>query len=223
MERKVKFVPDEYYHLFSRGVEKRKIFLYKKDYDRFLALLYILNQEDHFHVSNFLNKGQKNILDLYKQERGQPLVSILAYSLMPNHFHLVVQEIIEGGISTFMMKLLTACSMYFNTKYERSGSLFVHPFRSEHIGDDAYFRYLFAYVHLNCIELFEKGWKENGIKNQKRAKEFLENYRYSSYQDLSLLTNRHEARILDMDNLPEDVSRVTLDIREYQKWYKSGK
>ncbi|KKT15244.1 MAG: Transposase [Parcubacteria group bacterium GW2011_GWF2_44_8b] len=223
MERKVKFVPDEYYHLFSRGVEKRKIFLDKKDYDRFLALLYILNQEDHFHVSNFLNKGQKNILDLYKQERGQPLVSILAYSLMPNHFHLVVQEIIEGGISTFMMKLLTACSMYFNTKYERSGSLFVHPFRSEHIGDDAYFRYLFAYVHLNCIELFEKGWKENGIKNQKRAKEFLENYRYSSYQDLSLLTNRPEARILDMDNLPEDVSRVTLDIREYQKWYKSGK
>jgi len=200
-----------------------KIFLDKKDYDRFLALLYILNQEDHFHVSNFLNKGQKNILDLYKQERGQPLVSILAYSLMPNHFHLVVQEIIEGGISTFMMKLLTACSMYFNTKYERSGSLFVHPFRSEHIGDDAYFRYLFAYVHLNCIELFEKGWKENGIKNQKRAKEFLENYRYSSYQDLSLLTNRPEARILDMDNLPEDVSRVTLDIREYQKWYKSGK
>ena len=223
MERKVKFVPDEYYHLFSRGVEKRKIFLDKKDYDRFLALLYILNQEDHFHVSNFLNKGQKNILDLYKQERGKPLVSILAYSLMPNHFHLVVQEIIEGGISTFMMKLLTACSMYFNTKYERSGSLFVHPFRSEHIGDDAYFRYLFAYVHLNCIELFEKGWKENGIKNQKRAKEFLENYRYSSYQDLSLLTNRPEARILDMDNLPEDVSRVTLDIREYQKWYKSGK
>ena len=223
MERKVKFVPDEYYHLFSRGVEKRKIFLDKKDYDRFLALLYILNQEDHFHVSNFLNKGQKNILDLYKQERGQPLVSILAYSLMPNHFHLVVQEIIEGGISTFMMKLLTACSMYFNTKYERSGSLFVYPFRSEHIGDDAYFRYLFAYVHLNCIELFEKGWKENGIKNQKRAKEFLENYRYSSYQDLSLLTNRPEARILDMDNLPEDVSRVTLDIREYQKWYKSGK
>ena len=223
MERKVKFVPDEYYHLFSRGVEKRKIFLDKKDYDRFLALLYILNQEDHFHVSNFLNKGQKNILDLYKQERGQPLVSILAYSLMPNHFHLVVQEIIEGGISTFMMKLLTACSMYFNTKYERSGSLFVHPFRSEHIGDDAYFRYLFAYVHLNCIELFEKGWKENGIKNQKRAKEFLENYRYSSYQDLSLLTNRPEARILDMDNLPEDVSMVTLDIREYQKWYKSGK
>ena len=222
MERKVKFVPKEYYHLFSRGVEKRKIFLDKNDYERFLALLYILNQKDHFHVSNFLNKGQKNILDLYEQKRGKPLVSILAYSLMPNHFHLVVQEIIENGISTFMMKLLTAYSMYFNIKYERSGPLFVHPFRSEHIGDDAYFRYLFAYVHLNCIELFERGWKENGIKNQKRAKEFLENYRYSSYPDLSGLTNRPEVQILNMENLPEDISRATLDIQEYQKWYKGG-
>ena len=214
MERKVKFVPGEYYHLFSRGVEKRKIFLDKNDYERFLVLLYILNQSEHFHVSNFLNKGQKNILDLYKQERGKSLVSILAYSLMPNHFHLVVQEIIEGGISTFMMKLLTAYSMYFNIKYERSGPLFVHPFRSEYIGDDAYFRYLFAYVHLNCIELFEKGWKENGIKNQKRAREFLENYRYSSYQDLSGLAHRLEAQILDMENLPENISRATLDTRE---------
>src|SRR3989344_3359496 len=223
MERKIKFVEGEYFHLFTRGVEKRKIFLDRKGYERFLALMYILNQEDHFHVSNFLNKEGNTKQDLYEQERGKPLVSIQAYSLMPNHIHFVVREIKENGISTFMMKLLTAYSMYFNIKYERSGPLFVHPFRSEHIGDDAYFRYLFAYVHLNCIELFEKGWKENGIKNQKRAKEFLENYRYSSYQDLSLLTNRPEARILDMDNIPEDVSRVTLDIREYQKWYKSGK
>lgn len=222
MERKVKFAPREYYHIFSRGVEKRKIFLDKKDYERFLALLYILNQEDHFHVSNFLNKGQKNILDLYKQECSKPLVSILAYALMPNHFHLVVQEIIESGISTFMMKLLTAYSMYFNIKYERSGPLFVRPFRSEHIGDDAYFRYLFAYVHLNCVELFEKGWKENGIKNHKGAEEFLENYRYSSYQDFCGSGYRPESHILDMKNLPNLVSRGALDMRKYQKWYKSG-
>lgn len=222
MERKVKFIPEEYYHLFSRGVEKRKIFLDRKDYERFLALLYILNQEEHFHVSNFLNKGQKNILDLYKQKRGKLLVSILAYALMPNHYHLVVQEIKEGGISIFKMKLFTAYSMYFNKKYERSGPLFVHPFRSEHIGDDAYFRYLFAYIHLNCIELFEREWKESGIKNYKGAKEFLENYRYSSYQDFCGFSDRPESQIVDLKKLPESISRATLDIREYQKWYKSG-
>jgi len=221
MERKVKFVVKEFYHLFSRGVEKRKIFLDRKDYERFLALLYILNQEDHFHVSNFLNKGQKNILDLYKQKRGKPLVSILAYSLMPNHFHLVVQEIEDGGISKFLGRLLTAYSMYFNIKYERSGPLFVRPFRSEHIDDDAYFRYLFAYIHLNCVELFEKKWKENGIKNQKGTEEFLEKYRYSSYQDFCGTENRPERQILDIENLPDLISRGALDISEYQKWYKS--
>lgn len=219
MERKVKFVESEYYHLFSRGVEKRKIFLDMKDYERFLALMYILNQEDHFHVSNFLNKGQKNILDLYKQKRGKPLVAILAYSLMPNHFHIVVREITEGGISIFMMKLLTAYSMYFNVRYERSGPLFVRPFRSEHVDNDVYFRYLFAYIHLNCVELFEKKWKENGIKNYKGAKEFLENYRYSSYQDFCGFSNRIEAQILDTKNRPDLISRGALDIRDYDKWY----
>jgi len=223
MERKFKFVSEEYYHLFNRGVEKRKIFLDKKDYERFLALLYILNQEDHFHVSNFLNRGQKNILDLYKQKRSKPLVSILAYALMPNHFHLIIQEIEDGGISKFFGKSLTAYSMYFNKKYERSGPLFVRPFRSEHISGDVYFRHLFAYVHLNCIELFEKKWKEGGIKNYKSTEEFLESYRYSSYQDFCGLTNRPEAQILDMKNLPDFVSRTPLDICEYQKWYKNSK
>ena len=223
MERKIKFLPGEYYHVFSRGVEKRKVFLDKKDYERFFALLYILNQEEHFHVSNFLNKGQGNILDLYKQERGELLVSILAYSLMPNHFHLVVQETREGGISKFLGKLLTAHSMYFNTRYERSGSLFVHPFRSEHINNEAYFLYIFAYVHLNCVELFDKKWREDGIEDFKGAQKFLKNYRYSSYQDFGKVDkeeSRIEAQILDSKNLPEFVSRATLDIREYDKWYK---
>ena len=214
MERKVKFAEGEYYHLFSRGVEKRKIFLEKKDYERFLALLFILNQEDHFHVSNFLNKGHNDILDLYKLKRSKPLVSILAYSLMPNHSHLVVQEIQENGISTFMMKLLTAYSMYFNKKNERSGPLFVHPFRSQHVADDSYFLYIFSYVHLNCIDLCEKGWKESGIKDRKRARDFLENYRYSSYPDTSGVQDRVEALILDIRNLPAFVSRATLDISQ---------
>ena len=184
MLRRVNFVEDELFHLFSRGVEKRKIFLERKDYDRFLALMYILNQENRFHVSNFLNKGGHRISDLYEEERSNSLVSILAYSLIPNHFHIVIKEIIENGISTFMSRLLTAYSMYFNIKHERSGSLFVHPFRSEHISNERYFLWIFDYVHLNCLDLVEKGWKETGIKNRKKAQEFLENYYYSIYYDL---------------------------------------
>ena len=210
MLRRVNFVEDELFHLFSRGVEKRKIFLERKDYDRFLALMYILNQENRFHVSNFLNKGGHRISDLYEEERSNSLVSILAYSLMPNHFHIVIKEIIENGISTFMSRLLTAYSMYFNIKHERSGSLFVHPFRSERISNERYFLWIFDYVHLNCLDLVEKGWKETGIKNRKKAQEFLENYYYSSYYDLYHKEKRPETKIIDLSNIP-DISRIILD------------
>ncbi len=216
MERKIKFVENEYYHLFSRGVEKRRIFLNKKDYDRFQALLYILNQKDHFHVSNFFKNKQNSARDLYDQERSEPLVSILSYSLMANHFHIVAMEIVENGISTFMMRLLTAYSMYFNIKNERSGPLFVRPFRSEHVDNDSYFLYIFDYVHVNCLDIYEEGWKEKGIKNKKDAQSFLENYRFSSYPDFCGLQNRLESKILDFDNMP-DVSRAPLDISQDER------
>lgn len=222
MERKVKFVEGEYYHLFNRGVEKRRIFLDRKDSERFLALLYILNQEDHFHVSNFL-KGLNDVRDLYEQKRGKPLVSILAYSLMPNHIHLVVREIVKNGISTFMMKLLTAYSMYFNIKNERSGPLFVRPFRSQHIDNDSYFLYIFSYVHLNCLDLYEKNWKENGIGDKKKAQEFLNHYRYASYPDFYKPGNRLEAKIIDFDSTSDFLSRAPLDISDYIKWYDKYK
>ena len=216
MERKVDFIIDERYHLFSRGVEKRKIFLDKKDYERFFALLYILNQENHFHVSNFLNKGQGNISDLYKQKRSNSLVAIHAYCLMPNHFHLVVQEIKEKGISKFLAKLLTSYSMYFNIKYERSGPLFVRPFRSEHIDNDRYFKHIFNYVHFNCLELYETDWKEIGIKNKKGAEGFINNYRYSSYFDFRKPKERIEPQILDLSLLSPHLSRTPLDISDIE-------
>lgn len=219
MERKIKFAKNELYHLFSRGVEKRKIFLDTNDHERFLALMYILNQKDHFHVSNFLNRGQKNILDLYEQKRSLPLVSILAYSLMPNHIHIVTQEITEGGISNFMQKLLTAYSMYFNKKYTRSGPLFVRPFRSEHIGDSSYFKYIFDYVHLNCLDLYSHRWKELKLKNLKVANKFLCDYRYSSYQDFLFPNKRRESQIINPDK--ELLSKDPIDIADYLKWYSS--
>jgi len=221
MERKIKFVEGEYYHLFTRGVEKRKIFLQIKDYERFLALLYIVNQIDKFHVSNFLNR-KKPIREIYEIKRGKPLVAILGYSLMPNHFHLVVQEISKGGISKFMGRLLTAYSMYFNKKYERSGPLFVRPFRSSYIGDDTYFRHIFSYVHINCIELRDSEWKEKGLKNINRSREFLESYRYSSYLDFCKFEKRKESQIVDFASLPNFVSRAPLDILEYERWWSSS-
>ena len=130
MYRKTPFAKNEYYHIYSRGVEKRKIFLNTKDYRRFMALLYIMNQESQFKMENFLRSSKNNLSCIFEEKREKTLVSILGYCLLPNHFHIILYESDEGGVSKFMGKLLTAYSMYFNTKYERSGPLFTKPFIS---------------------------------------------------------------------------------------------
>lgn len=221
MQRKTPFTESEYYHIYSRGVEKRKIFMNTQDYNRFMALLYIMNQNIPFTIGSFLQNKQKKLNDIFKEKREKTLVSILGHCLMPNHFHLILYEHTEGGITKFMGKLLTAFSMYFNTKYGRSGSLFTHPFRSEHIGNESQFMYIFSYVHLNPLSIIDKKWKENGVKNKKEAEEFLEKYQFSSYQDF-LGNDRLEKVIIDFSMIPEYIKNMTLDLdTQEQVFYKN--
>jgi putative transposase len=179
-QRLAPFAVDEWYHCFSRGVEKRRIFFDARDYNRFLHALYLCNSDISIHRSNL--RGISNA-DILNTELGSPLVAIGAYCLMPNHFHLLIKEIVEGGISMFMQKVGTAYSMYFNIKYEHSGSLLAKPFKSKHISDDRYLKRVIQYIHLNPVELFERSWKR-GIVNDKRGlQNKIEQYRYSSLVD----------------------------------------
>jgi len=217
MERKVKFAPKEYYHLYSRGVEKRKIFLDTKDHERFMALLYIMNQPDSFHFTNFL-KNHK-IGEIFNEPKEKNLVSILSYTLMPNHFHILVYENEDGGISKFMARFLTAYSMYFNTKYQRSGSLFTHPFRSQHISDEAQYLWIFSYIHLNAIGIINKNFKVDGIGNKDTAEKFLKSYKYSSYHEYESI-DRPESKILDLSLIPDYLLKTELNIGKYGNWFK---
>jgi len=221
MYRKTPFVENEYYHIYSRGVEKRKIFLNVKDYNRFVALLYIMNQTGSFRMDNFLRDNKNDLVNIFNEKTDEPLVSILGYCLMPNHFHLILYEHTEGGISKFMGKLLTAYSMYFNTKYERSGPLFTHPFRSEHIDNESQHMYIFCYVHLNPLSIVEKSWKEEGVKNKKEAIEFLEKYQFSSYQDF-IEKNRPESKIVDFTRLPEYIKHMEMDFNTQEETFRKN-
>ncbi len=218
MYRKAPFAENEYYHVYSRGVEKRKIFLNAKDYDRFVALLYIMNQDISFRMDNFLQAHKNNLAEIFKEEKNKTLVSILGYCLMPNHFHLILYEHTEGGISKFMGKLLTAYSMYFNTKYERSGPLLTRPFRSEHVSGESQYMYIFSYVHLNPISIIDKNWKENGVKNKKEADKFLKNYKYSSYLDF-LGNSRPESVIIDFSLIPEYIKNMDMDFKTQEQTF----
>jgi putative transposase len=184
-ERKISFSSDEFYHIFNRGVDKRKIFLSSIDYARFTALLYFCNSENAVKLHDLFPQGipLRELENLVKFDRGESIVNIGAYCLMPNHFHLLLKEKTEGGITKFMSKLLTAYSMYFNKKHERKGKLFQGFFGAEHLNTDEYLKYIFAYIHLNPIKLINHCQKEKRIVNKKLFKKFLENYKYSSYVD----------------------------------------
>lgn len=196
MERKIKFSINEFYHLYNRGNNKTNIFLDDIDKQRFLKLLFVCNGEKPVVFKTIQG------LTLDEIEKGDEVVEIGAYCLMPNHFHILVREKKDGGISLFMNKLLTAYSMYFNKKHERTGKLFEGVFRAVYVGNDRHLEYLFAYIHLNPIKIIEPEWKEKGIRGGDRAKQFLKNYHYSSYLDY-LGYERKEQKILNKENFPK--------------------
>ena len=177
MQRKFVFSIGEYYHIYNRGVEKRDLFLDNSDRDRFMRLLYVSNGTNPVALKDSRGRPLGDI------QRGEQLVHIGAYCMMPNHFHILVKEIADGGITKFMSKLSTAYSMYFNKKSDRKGSLLEKPFRAKHADSDEYLKYLFSYIHLNPVKIVEPKWKETGISDASGAKQYLLGYKYSSYHD----------------------------------------
>jgi putative transposase len=212
--RKIAFSEGEYYHLYSRGVDKRFIFNNDEDRDRFVRLLHLCNGSKPVDYRN-TKKLPISGLDV-----GEKLVSIGAYCLMPNHFHILVKERSEGGIVKFMSKLLTAYSSYFNKKYERTGALFGSEFKSSHAGNDEYLRYLFAYIHLNPLKIVDPHWKERPT-NQVILETFLNRYQYSSFLDYAGV-DRDEGLILSKSDFPEYFSSSKDFINQTQEWLSTG-
>lgn len=216
--RKFNFVNGEYYHIYNRGNSKQKIFNDEEDYLRFIALLYVSNTNQKF---DFYNLSRNKNSNVYELEIENPYVSIGSYCLMPNHFHLLITEKIEGGITRFMQKLSTAYVMYFNKKYNRSGSLFEGKFKSQYIDKDRYFKYLFSYIHLNPVKLIQKDWKERGVINKKETIEYLNKYQYSSYLDF-MGEKRIQNKILNIEAFPKYFPNKKLFIREIFEWLSCG-
>ncbi len=178
--RRVPFQLDEWFHCYNRGIDKRTVFESEDDSERFLQLLYLANSGKNLHMADI---SVRRTDDIVSRPRARTLVSIGAYCLMPNHYHLLLKEIREGGITQFMQRLGTAYTMYFNTKNDRTGNLFMKPFRSRHVGEDRYFQQVVNYIHCNPAERFEPGWKKGVVRNMNRLEKWLRAYRYSSFPD----------------------------------------
>lgn len=213
--RKTIFANDEYYHIYNRGVDKRKIFLDRNDYIRFLHDLYEFNDQEQ--ATEFVRLSKHNVGSLaphIKNKQRKKLVEIVCFCQMPNHFHLILKQLVENGISRFMHKLGTGYTNAFNLRCERSGALFQGTFKAIHIENETYLTHLSRYIHLNPVEIKEPGWKKEGIKNWKTANKSLEEYRWSSYPDY-----------IGEKNFPSITNRELLlsilgDEKKYKKFIK---
>lgn len=159
-------VNNAYYHVFNRGVEKRVIFDSNGDYNRFLQTInfYRLYPTPR-KLSTHLDFNFPPIPKNFEQE---PLVKILCFCLMPNHFHLLLQQLQDGGVSEFMRRLADSFTRYFNVKNDRVGALFQGKFKAKIVETDEYLLQVSKYIHRNPLKL-------SGDKRELRE------YKFSSY------------------------------------------
>ena len=145
-------------------------------------------------------------------------VAIGAYCLMDNHIHLLVKEINDNGVSHFMQKLMTAYTMYFNQKYKRVGPLFQGVFKAEHADDDQYLQYLYAYIHLNPLKMFDPDWR-TAKKISQPLMQNIFSYRYSSFLDYSQNEEaRAQSKILNKSEFPQYFPNYNDFLKYHIEW-----
>lgn len=182
------------YHALNRGVEGRNLFQDEKDYARFVHDLYEFN--DKRPVNNlsyrFDIKGFGN--PYFLEDEREKIVDLHGWCLMKNHYHLLLSEREEGGLSLFLRKLNVGYANYFNERYERKGTLFQGKTKKIHITNTPHLLYILHYIHLNPLDYLNgaHNWRvrsKQGIKNAEKALDHLEKYRWSSYLDYARKRN----------------------------------
>lgn len=139
----VPLLTNELYHVYNRGVDKRIVFIDKKDYLRFYQSLHLFNTKEPSVNFDLANVRFRNSCETEK------IVEIHAYALLPNHFHLVIKQLTDGGISELMRRISTGYTSYFNQRNDKSGALFQGVFKRVHVATQEQYQYLFAYVNEN--------------------------------------------------------------------------
>jgi putative transposase len=179
----------EIYHVLNRGVDKRIIFNEKKDYMRFIHNLYELNDEESVPLNFYKFRQTLNNKIKNKKEIKNKLVDVLAFCLMPNHYHLLISPRSDNAISKFMHKINMGYSQYFNKKNERTGALFQGKYKKILANDNVYFLYLPFYIHFNPLDLKYPEWRDNKISKPSEVLEYLKSYKWSSHLDYLGINN----------------------------------
>lgn len=217
--RKEQFFVGNIIHVFNRGNRKQEIVRDEKDRVRFTQMLYYFNDE-HSPINLFRTLNEHHGVDFYRKfERlpawpaRKPLVKILAFVLMNNHYHLILEEIKAGGVTKFMLKLGTGMTNRFNTRYKESGRLFQGAYKARRVEKDNYLRYLAIYIQVkNVFELYPGGI-QRALKNFDDAYEFALKYPYNS---LVGYAGGETSPIIDTEMLKEAFQNPN-EIKEFAK------
>lgn len=193
-----------YYHIFNRGVEKRTLFHGERDYLRFLRTIKICNDPATVRITSLSKIDSSTSKNAY--------VSIINFVLMPNHYHLTLQQTDDNGITQFLQRLGTSYSKYFNTKYKRTGRLFECTYKAKPVETEEQLIHLSRYIHLNPL-------LAGLVKN-------LNDYRWSSY---NAYIGKETADfcspipIISPFSSPQSYERFVLDQIDYAKKLKEIK
>ena len=217
--RKEPFSKNDYVHIYNRGNRKQSIVHDSRDRNRFLQMLYYFNTENtpfnQFQELSRLKLLRFNLNNSFVWpdiwQPRDPIVAIIAFALMNNHFHLLLKEIKEGGISKFMQRLGTGMTMYYNTKYQESGCLFQGSYKAKRIDEDMYLRYISVYIQIkNPLELYTGGLKK-AVKEFNKAYDWVIDYPYNSLGDF---VGTRNSGIIDKDIFSE----IFVDQKEYKEF-----
>lgn len=200
-------------HVFNRGVNKIDTFNSDADRQRFVECLYKFNNKD----SAIRSEAENFFKNPPPQE--EKIVEILKWTLMPNHFHLLLLELVDGGITEFMKRLGNGYTKYFNIKNKRSGYLFQNTAKMILLENDRQFLYIPYYIDMNILDIQFQDWRKTGIKNSEKAINFLKNYKWSSFSDYihqpATLTDKRDFACIINKEIFYDLFEITE--KGYQK------
>lgn len=179
----------ELYHVLNRGVDKRSLFMDDKDRARFVHDLWEFNDTEDAKNVWYRASGYSGFVNHYMEK--ERIVDLHAWCLMGNHYHLLISERAEGGLTKFVRRLNVGYANYFNERYKRQGTLFQGRSKKILIRTDAHFLHILNYIHCNPLDLARggKGWRDQKLVNTADALRNLSKYKWSSYLDYSRVHN----------------------------------
>jgi len=210
-----------YYHVFNRGTDKRSIFEKQIDYLEFYEGLYLYSDKNYQNPEGrfMIRASELAGSEVYQMDRD-PLVKILSFNLVGNHYHLFLQQLQDGGISKFIHRLQKTYSLNFNNRNDRKGTLFESSFKARHIDNDAYFLHISRYIHLNALDLQFPEWREGWIKDWKSAEKVLNSHRWSSHH--TYLEKPQSLPLIDESFIKSQFPTIDIYMKFLSSWAGSG-